>query len=122
MTLCERCGNYPNICGCAEVDALEAQLADVRERGVWEVTSYAALMNEHVALQGRCTYLAARLAEAELSRDSWKREAEMNAEFGDQLHAALETLKAHSIHLTEKWCWCGPTVESHADSAELVQK
>ena len=66
--------------------------------------------------------LAARLAEAELSRDSWKREAEMNAEFGDQLHAALETLKAHSIHLTEKWCWCGPTVESHADSAELVQK
>ena len=29
--------------------------------GVWEVTSYAALMNEHVALQGRCTYLAARL-------------------------------------------------------------
>jgi len=65
MTLCERCGNYPNICGCAEADALAAQLADVRERGVWEVTSYAALMNEHVALQGRCTYLAARLAEAE---------------------------------------------------------
>ena len=64
MTLCERCGNYPNICGCAEADALAAQLADVRERGVWEVTSYAALMNEHVALQGRCTYLAARLAEA----------------------------------------------------------
>ena len=31
MTLCERCGNYPNICGCAEADALEAQLADVRE-------------------------------------------------------------------------------------------
>ena len=29
------------------------------------MTSYAALMNEHVALQGRCTYLAARLAEAE---------------------------------------------------------
>ena len=28
MTLCERCGNYPNICGCAEVDALEARLAE----------------------------------------------------------------------------------------------
>ena len=66
--------------------------------------------------------LEARLAEAELSRDSWKREAEMNAEFGDQLHAALETLKAHSIHLTEKWCWCGPTVESHADSASGGKK
>ena len=31
MTLCERCGNYPNICGCAEADALEAQLAEAIE-------------------------------------------------------------------------------------------
>ena len=32
MTLCERCGNYPNICGCAEADALEARLAEAEAR------------------------------------------------------------------------------------------
>ena len=26
MTLCERCGNYPSICGCAEAEQLSAQL------------------------------------------------------------------------------------------------
>ena len=57
--------------------------------------------------------LKARLAEAELSRDSWKREAEMNAEFGDQLHTALAALKQHGIHVAEMWCWCGPVVTDY---------
>lgn len=29
MSLCERCGNYPTICGCAEAVTLAARLADL---------------------------------------------------------------------------------------------
>lgn len=30
-----------------------------------------------------------------------------------RLAVAEQTLKAHGIHVEEKWCWCGPTVEKH---------
>jgi len=55
MTLCERCGNYPNICGCAEADALEAQLAE----------AHASLAEGDKRYAAENARLAARLAEAE---------------------------------------------------------
>ena len=68
MTLCERCGNYPNICGCAEADALEAQLAEetaIVDR-IWDIYGRPS----YESLQGRSLYDLinadrARLAEAE---------------------------------------------------------
>lgn len=39
-----------------------------------------------------------------------------------RLDKVLELLRRHGIHIEEMWCWCNPTIESHADSADEVQK
>ena len=53
MTLCERCGNYPNICGCAEADALEAQLAEAeRDAEKWRKAQDMALLIYDKHLRG----------------------------------------------------------------------
>ena len=65
MTLCERCGNYPNICGCAEADALEARLAEA-EIILAKLQKYSPSMYREMAHEARCEIAARATDSAEL--------------------------------------------------------
>ena len=69
MTLCERCGNYPNICGCAEADALAAELAAKDKRLaeaeiiLAKLRKYSPSMYREMAHEARCE-IAARATDS----------------------------------------------------------
>ena len=107
MTLCERCGNYPNICGCAEADALAARLesdADLIARLRLQVDDVTA---RYIQAAGQRDTSWARLAEADwLLSLTWELETNQYKypvdEYGDRLQAYIDAMNAASASVTNE--------------------
>lgn len=98
--------------------ALEARLAE-RDR---QVDEWARFSESHGLLDAQeftewIAYLQRRLAEAELSRDSWKREAKLNQQAADESAGYARRL-AETEALLREWCACA----TNSGSGEAIAK
>jgi hypothetical protein len=94
MNLCERCGNYPNICGCAEAKTYAARLAEMRQ-------AMDELHVKHGRSMRGIEQLEARLAEAERDAARYRFLQAESKRFDPVLGV---TCKVHFDRNGSDWC------------------
>lgn len=97
-------------CLLCQRDALRSQLAVAKAHTANVEGLYILACNDRDALRQRLANTELELTHATktCAEQQWRAEQAQA-----RLAVAEQTLKAHGIHVAEKWCWCGPTVEKH---------
>ena len=103
--------SYPTPMDVAEgedtaADALDAALDWPYSREVWDQVDA-----ERLELLAANEALAVELAECTEKRER----------YALQVCLLLDTMREAGVHIAEKWCWCQPSVENHADSASAQE-